>query len=78
MQLIDRQCTLERCSLRIVGARDAVRLGQVHPQRWLGCSAFCSSREIFDRLGDVAIIKRVQPEFVEGERIGLGQGLSAQ
>jgi hypothetical protein len=78
VQLIDRQGPFQRRSFGIVISRDAVRLGKVHPQRrFAWCASGCGG-QMFDRLVDLASIERVQPEIIEAERVGSGQGLSAQ
>lgn len=78
VQLIDRQCLLERGTLVIVIPGSTVRRGQIHPQDQLGWITVGGLDQIFDGLVDVTRLERVQPKVIEAVRIGLGQGLSAQ
>ena len=78
MQLIDRQRPFERRLLVAIVPRDAVRLGQVHPDGRFGWIAAHRRRQIADGSIDLALLQGIQPELVQLIRIGVAQGLSAQ
>src|SRR5438045_4803879 len=78
MQLVDLQHFFERRPLAFIICGGAMCLGQIHPQSRLRRIFSGGSDQILDSLVHLARFERVEPQLVETERVGAGQGLSAQ